>query len=539
MGLKHLLMGIILVGLLSACLPSGLDSADPAIVATTVASTLEATTKSSTFGVTPDTVYYGSGCLKGEPTKLILYFFKPETWVSPPTLSGGAIIGLDFVANYEFDNDAMTAGYADPEKYVFSAEEAAGGYRYVVLDLAGKTFTGEEGWLKLYMTMIATRMSGDLSMITTWQETVFGAGPLFVRAMPCRATPLDLLYTGGGPTPDSRYSGEISVSPTTVSLPPCKPRDILVEFKPDSGSELLAGGTVEHWAVLSFSSPSSPTPSYEVHWRLAWDGGSDGKLSVSIPTSFDWSGIKESGTLNIRVEVHKAGDFYGEPLFTTDYSGGVALNLCPKDLKIVCPANQTVLTVDPYASKLGDPLPLPKVGGSCSPFNVICTPPISGYFELGKKMVSCDANDECGNTAWCTFDVTVQKAKPVEVVCAENVSVAASSSAGAVARYGPPNAYNGCSELAVSCNPPPGTTFPVGITSVTCTARDTCGQSAACTLKVTVFRPPTQEPPHAEPPPQPAPFDCGQAQDEGTCNQYGNTCQWVYDPQQVGSCVSR
>lgn len=56
-----------------------------------------------------------------------------------------------------------------------------------------------------------------------------------------------------------------------------------------------------------------------------------------------------------------------------------------------------------------------------------------------------------------------------------------------VVNYAIPIATGNCSTVTVSCNPPPGSMFPVGTTTVTCTAADVLGNTAQCTFTVTVF----------------------------------------------------
>lgn len=51
--------------------------------------------------------------------------------------------------------------------------------------------------------------------------------------------------------------------------------------------------------------------------------------------------------------------------------------------------------------------------------------------------------------------------------------------AGAVVTYAAPMASDNCALQSVICNPPSGSTFPVGTTTVTCTATDTSGNSVA------------------------------------------------------------
>ena len=50
-----------------------------------------------------------------------------------------------------------------------------------------------------------------------------------------------------------------------------------------------------------------------------------------------------------------------------------------------------------------------------------------------------------------------------------------------------PVAADDCPGVAVACNPPSGSTFPVGSTEVTCTATDAPGNTATCAFAVNVF----------------------------------------------------
>src|SRR5581483_5077593 len=53
--------------------------------------------------------------------------------------------------------------------------------------------------------------------------------------------------------------------------------------------------------------------------------------------------------------------------------------------------------------------------------------------------------------------------------------------------YPPPTASDNCPGVTTSCTPPSGSTFPVGTSTVTCTATDTSGNTASCSFTVTVF----------------------------------------------------
>ena len=79
-----------------------------------------------------------------------------------------------------------------------------------------------------------------------------------------------------------------------------------------------------------------------------------------------------------------------------------------------------------------------------------------------------------------------QAGGPVAISCPTEITMLASGSGGAVVFY-TATASGGCQPPPLLvCNPPSGSTFPVGTNLVTCIANDTCGQTANCGFRVTV-----------------------------------------------------
>jgi len=62
----------------------------------------------------------------------------------------------------------------------------------------------------------------------------------------------------------------------------------------------------------------------------------------------------------------------------------------------------------------------------------------------------------------------------------------------AVVNYPPPTVSGGCPPIVTNCAPPTGSRFPVGTTTVVCTASDSAGHTAQCSFPVTVL---DREPP--------------------------------------------
>jgi uncharacterized protein len=123
----------------------------------------------------------------------------------------------------------------------------------------------------------------------------------------------------------------------------------------------------------------------------------------------------------------------------------------------------------------------------------VCNPASGSIFAKGTTTVLCTVLDAYSNQASCRFNVTVNDTQPpVFTNCRSNVyaTVGAScpiATSGAVS-YAYPTATENCAGgLAVTCNPPTGSTFPVGATAVNCTATDAAGNVAACSFQLNVF----------------------------------------------------
>ena len=115
---------------------------------------------------------------------------------------------------------------------------------------------------------------------------------------------------------------------------------------------------------------------------------------------------------------------------------------------------------------------------------VACTPTSGSTFALGMTTVSCTATDDAGNTANGSFLVRVVDTV-APTILAGSIRVNAESPAGAVVNYlvGVRDAVDPSPVL--DCQPPTGL-FPVGVTTVTCTARDASGNEAVRSFSVTV-----------------------------------------------------
>jgi RNA polymerase sigma factor (sigma-70 family) len=151
---------------------------------------------------------------------------------------------------------------------------------------------------------------------------------------------------------------------------------------------------------------------------------------------------------------------------------------------LVAPAGVTVEATSPSgakaefvveASDLADRRP-----------RVTCTPPSGSTFPLGATSVRCSARDAAGNRAATSFAVTVVDTTAPVLALPANRTVQATSTRGAVVSYAATATDLVDGPVTPACAPVSGTTFPVGTTQVTCTARDKRGNRASASFTVTV-----------------------------------------------------
>lgn len=95
------------------------------------------------------------------------------------------------------------------------------------------------------------------------------------------------------------------------------------------------------------------------------------------------------------------------------------------------------------------------------------------------------SNPPCPSSS-ADVTITIDNIPPM-IVCPGNVTATAPpGQQSAVVTYPPPTVTDNCPGATASCTPPSGSTFPVGTTTVTCTATDSNGNQAFCQFTVTV-----------------------------------------------------
>ena len=147
----------------------------------------------------------------------------------------------------------------------------------------------------------------------------------------------------------------------------------------------------------------------------------------------------------------------------------------------ICPANITQPN-DPNQCGRVVTYAAPTSTGNCGA--ITCSPASGSFFPVGTTTVTCSS--QAGPS--CTFSVTIQDTQAPVATCPAPITVPATmGTCSAVVTY-TATATDNCSGATIVCTPASGSTFPVGTTTVTCTASDASPNSpdATCSFTVTV-----------------------------------------------------
>jgi len=117
---------------------------------------------------------------------------------------------------------------------------------------------------------------------------------------------------------------------------------------------------------------------------------------------------------------------------------------------------------------------------------VSCAPASGSQFAIGTATVTCSATDLSCNTGTATFTVTVRDTTPPAITVPQDISVTATSAHGAVVTYSASATDVVDGAVPVTCDHISGSTFAPGVTTVTCTATDSHGNTGSAAFTVTV-----------------------------------------------------
>ena len=115
-----------------------------------------------------------------------------------------------------------------------------------------------------------------------------------------------------------------------------------------------------------------------------------------------------------------------------------------------------------------------------------CTPSSGSTFPLGQTTVNCSATDTHSNTGAASFKVNIVDNTPPVLSLPGNQSASTSNSGGTAVSFSASANDNIAGSVPVSCSPSSGSNFPIGTTTVNCSANDGHGNTAGGSFTVTV-----------------------------------------------------
>ena len=200
--------------------------------------------------------------------------------------------------------------------------------------------------------------------------------------------------------------------------------------------------------ALEFSFPPATATTYWGGYDM-FDGTSGPAPGYPVGIRFAGVWYQQNGSMAFRTYVEPT-----QPVLTVPTS------------PITVPATSSAGAVVTYTAS--------AVDSAGNPLTPSCSPPSGSTFPVGTTSVTCTVTDSSGNTATKSFDVTVQDTDLALSGMPSDITVDASGPSGATVSFTPPTAVDedSPSGAAVSCLPASGSVFPIGTTTVTCSATD-------------------------------------------------------------------
>lgn len=155
---------------------------------------------------------------------------------------------------------------------------------------------------------------------------------------------------------------------------------------------------------------------------------------------------------------------------------GTPPTLPPDPLRILCVSNKMV-----FLSSSNWTFDTPGTAGGCSNVAVNVQGTVTNSYCPLVVTRTWQATDSCSNSVTCSQTVTVYN-DVFHFQCPSNI-VAYLNGSNTIPVYFAPSLSGG---TLIGCNPPSGHPFPLGVTTVTCSAWDGC-QSNVCSFAVTVL----------------------------------------------------
>jgi hypothetical protein len=235
---------------------------------------------------------------------------------------------------------------------------------------------------------------------------------------------------------------------------------------------------------ITFTSTTPCTVSCRLTWTFLNGTRLGDKLGEgeSVVTSFSTPGLKT-------VELRLTELCVGTTRLVCDSIALVTVNV--EDVPAPLDTTAPVITASGLAAEATGPSTSVNYAfGATDPDDAVagvsCSPAPGGDFPLGSTPVDCTAVDSNGNVGTATFAVVVSDTTGPAVTVPTTLAAEATSADGAVVSYASSAVDLVDGSVPTSCSTPSGSTFPLGVTTVTCSASDAHGNVGNASFDVAV-----------------------------------------------------
>ncbi len=243
-------------------------------------------------------------------------------------------------------------------------------------------------------------------------------------------------------------------------------------FTPDAGQCATT-------ATMTITVNPLPTATISASGPTTFCPGGSVTLTASAGSSYSWS----NGATTQSITVSAAGSY------TVTVSNGACSATSAATVvtvqDVTPPATPVLPTITAECSAT---VPVATTTDNCAGTINGTTPDPLTYNTQGSYIIHWTFNDGNGNTTTANQQVIILDVTPPSISCPANMSVSATSGAGAVVTYSAPVGTDNCpgAVTTLTAGLPSGSTFPIGTTTVTYTVTDAAGQSVSCSFTVTV-----------------------------------------------------
>ncbi len=313
---------------------------------------------------------------------------------------------------------------------------------------------------------------GTAAVVTVNAPAGVGASPGSLTFTACGA-PQTVDFSAGAATAPGDYGVSVSVTDDGGGAYDVTPATLTVHVDPAPPPQDTTPPVLSLPASFSAEATSAATV---VTYAASATDNVDGTVTVSCNPPSGATFPKGPTTVNCSAQDAARNPAQGSFTVTLNDTQAPVLTLPNPGPVEATNAAGAVVT---YAASAND-----NVDG---PRPVSCNPPSGDTFPKGQTTVTCSAQDMSGNTTPPgSFIVTVRDTQPPTLSLSSPAPVEAVSASGAAVTFSATASDTVDGSRPVTCNPASGSTFPIGSTTVNCSAGDTSGNNASGTLTVTV-----------------------------------------------------